>query len=1273
MKKQLSLLGLVLFLSQAAFAVQVTIGTGTSASTTFGPIYASSATSTFFHSKHVYIYSEAELTAAGVLAGSTINSVGWDKAGTGTNTSRFSVYMATGNPSPSGATWNDFRTGATTVYTNAALSLTAATGWQTFNLTSGFVYSGGSLIVMTEAFWSANSAALNWRYTGLTAVQTGYWNGSTAIENPSLTGSLNRPNIQLDYTAPAACTGTPTGGTIPLSLLSCGPISRLYPIGVTRAAGISFQWQQSTDGTTWVNAVGGSGATTAYYSTPSVSVATQYRAQVTCTNSGQSANSSAITIQPISKFATLPYTTSFSNNWITRCAPTPFTGESPDSFWITTPTFGNNSWRRNNTTTAVSGWTSLLGAYPNKNATDTLSARFHSYNASLGASGAMDLYINLSTISGAKGLTFEHINPTGESPQSDSLYVQLSEDGGETFRTLAVYGTSPMWELRSVTLNSNAARAVIRFLAVSDFGDDDIGIDNLTVAGACTGRPSAGIISAPNSVCPNQSFSLAATGATAGGTITYQWQSSPDGTSWTNIANATSNALSQAITNTTRYRFIIGCGASSQNDTSAAVTIAVTPTPYASLPLYESFESWLTKCAPDTLRFDVPSNSWLGSPGRGNNTWRRNDQGINGGWSSATAYMYAPAATAGSYSARFHSGSAANRSVGTLDLYINLNVTGQKQIAFDYINISGTDSLRVLISNDGGLTFRQVDTTFKLSTAWSRKAIITNSNSATAVIRFEATADFGTTDIGLDNLSISTACSGAPTAGTVATATPSVCTGATVNLTGSGNSIGFGLTQQWQSSTNGGMTWTNIAGATGTNLTTTVFSTSQFRMVTTCANGMTSANTAAQTITVSAPSLATVPYVQNFSTWATRCASGTATNDSPAPEWIINPSMGENSWRRSNEGATAGWGNVLGAYVNRISNDTLSARFHTYGAPNRTVGTMDLHVNLSGIMGVKDLSFYHINVNGTDSLRVLLSTDNGTSFSQIGATLRSPIAAWSRRSFPINSNATSAIIRLEATSDFGLSDMGVDSLTILKGCAPATIAAASSLTFCAGDSVRLAARGIGTIRWSTGATDSVIFAKATGTYAVTMTDGACSVVDSIRVTVNPKPTPSFTTVVAGGSVTFTNTSTLGSSYRWTFGDAANSTSTAQNPTFVYTANGNYTVKLVVTSAAGCRDSISRTINVTRVGTTELMDKLSVKVFPNPVQTVLTVQFIDQNAVLKPTDRLIITNLLGQVVADMPITAKQMDIQTHQWATGTYYLTARLNGVSMPIEQIIKIE
>ncbi|MDP5211477.1 S8 family serine peptidase [Pseudoalteromonas tunicata] len=67
------------------------------------------------------------------------------------------------------------------------------------------------------------------------------------------------------------------------------------------------------------------------------------------------------------------------------------------------------------------------------------------------------------------------------------------------------------------------------------------------------------------------------------------------------------------------------------------------------------------------------------------------------------------------------------------------------------------------------------------------------------------------------------------------------------------------------------------------------------------------------------------------------------------------------------------------------------------------------------------------------------------------------------------------------------------------------------------------------------------------------------------------PIARFSANVTGKQVSFTNQSTDDkgiTSYAWQFGDSNNSTSTAQNPSFTYNADGQYTVRLTVKDTAG---------------------------------------------------------------------------------------------------------
>jgi hypothetical protein len=106
-------------------------------------------------------------------------------------------------------------------------------------------------------------------------------------------------------------------------------------------------------------------------------------------------------------------------------------------------------------------------------------------------------------------------------------------------------------------------------------------------AAACSGMPTAG--SATSSTAGGNSttaFTLACSGYSVSGGIQFQWQFSPDSTSWTNITAATNyNYNFTGITATTYYRCRVTCSVSSVSANTAAIKISWFP-PSGCTPVY---------------------------------------------------------------------------------------------------------------------------------------------------------------------------------------------------------------------------------------------------------------------------------------------------------------------------------------------------------------------------------------------------------------------------------------------------------------------------------------------------------------------------------------------------------------------------------------------------------------------------------------------------------------------------------------------------------------
>lgn len=122
----------------------------------------------------------------------------------------------------------------------------------------------------------------------------------------------------------------------------------------------------------------------------------------------------------------------------------------------------------------------------------------------------------------------------------------------------------------------------------------------------------------------------------------------------------------------------------------------------------------------------------------------------------------------------------------------------------------------------------------------------------------------------------------------------------------------------------------------------------------------------------------------------------------------------------------------------------------------------------------------------------------------------------------------------------------------------------------------------GTPATSTQTNPTVTWATA-GTKNITLTlSGVGGPVSKTKqITINPKPTASFTSSVNGLTVTFTNSSTNATSFSWDFGDGG--TSTDVNPVYTYLASGIYTVVLTATNDCG---SVTKTLIVNTAPTAD---------------------------------------------------------------------------------------
>ncbi|MFH0865003.1 MAG: M14 family zinc carboxypeptidase [Bacteroidota bacterium] len=119
------------------------------------------------------------------------------------------------------------------------------------------------------------------------------------------------------------------------------------------------------------------------------------------------------------------------------------------------------------------------------------------------------------------------------------------------------------------------------------------------------------------------------------------------------------------------------------------------------------------------------------------------------------------------------------------------------------------------------------------------------------------------------------------------------------------------------------------------------------------------------------------------------------------------------------------------------------------------------------------------------------------------------------------------------------------------------------------------------------------------------------------------PVASFSYSLNGSTCDFTNTTQNGATYNWDFGDG--NSSTDENPSHTYTANGTYDVQLIVINGCGS-DTIIQQVNITNVGIDAMESDPGFSVFPNPSDGSLNI-FMNSAEIKK----IVITDLTGNII------------------------------------------
>ncbi|WP_317044131.1 T9SS type B sorting domain-containing protein [Hymenobacter gelipurpurascens] len=410
-------------------------------------------------------------------------------------------------------------------------------------------------------------------------VGTTYFRRRVQLLLPDRTG----PYCESRTTASVAITVLPalTPGTIAADQAVCAG-SPVAPLTSTAPAtggsgAFAYQWESSLDNVTWT-AIGG--ATGETFAPGSLQVTTYFRRQVAsgpCTSTPS--NTVIIRVEP----AVLPGSIAASQALCARSTPAPLTSESPATGGPGAINYQWESSADNNT------WLPISGANGPTFAPGPLTATTSYRRRASSGTACSPVFSNVVTITVTPALVAGTI-------AADQTLCVGNAAAPLTSTAPATGGTGSFayqWEFSA----DNTTWTAIGGATGETFSPGPLTATTLfrrrVSSGACAATPSnvvtitvvpaltAGSIAASQALCagsPVVPLTSTAPAAGGGGSIAYQWESSPDNAAWAAIGGATGADYTPGpLTTTTYFRRQASAGTACSPVFSNVVTITVTP------------------------------------------------------------------------------------------------------------------------------------------------------------------------------------------------------------------------------------------------------------------------------------------------------------------------------------------------------------------------------------------------------------------------------------------------------------------------------------------------------------------------------------------------------------------------------------------------------------------------------------------------------------------------------------------------------------------------
>lgn len=776
---------------------------------------------------------------------------------------------------------------------------------------------------------------------------------------------------------------------------------------------------------------------------------------------------------------------------------------------------------------------------------------------------------NTSVCEGSNGSISVGISGTGT-----SIQWQISTDGGNTFSNITG-ATSSTLNLNNVSasMNNNRYRAVITNSCTTTL-NSSAAILNVSTAASIVNQP----VNFTGCSGTTASFAVNATGSSN----SYQWQVSTDGTNFSNITGANSATLN--LTNITsalngnKYRVIVGSCATPVNSTAATLSVN-------SAAAITSQPTNATGCVGNSVSFNV------------------NTTGSN------VSYQWQVSIDGGTTFTNIAGETTASLSINNLTTSMNGN------------------RYRVVINN----------------------TCTTALNSGSAILTISAAAAI------TNQPTASTACVGSNTTFSVAT---------------SGSVVGY----QWQVSSDGGATFTDITGATNavlslTNLTGSMDNNQYKVVITSCGSNTISSNTAILHVTAAA-TFTTQPSDRSVCIGAGTTFNATASGANLNYQWQVS----------TNGGTT--FTNISGANTNSytLSGATSTMNGNKYRvvlngdcATNLNSNAATLNVNAGAVINTQPVdqevceggnAIFSASVADANSFQWQISTDGGATFSDISGATSSTLNLNN-----INSSMSNNRYRLIANGSCGNATSAAGNLSVNS--LPEVGINGPTQPVCAGTSISLSGTGAISYNWNNGVVNSSPFTiNNSGTYTVIGTDvKGCTNTKSLLVDVIPNSivtiSASSTTLSEGSTVTLTASSNPSSSiFKWFKGGVEIAGQTGNTLAVQYPDQGSYTAKDIENQCGGTSNLISLSNQ----------EQSPFRISPNPNFGQFIIWISNEGVTAKERHVVVYDSkgarIYNKVFAISPgITTEQMQVNITNATSGIYMVTIFENNKAVKSAKI----